>query len=66
MNKCKDCKEREGIVDFCEGGAIGYTHGFKIKICRQCYIKRIEVGLKDVQNNLKKQKKLLAEESKNE
>lgn len=62
--KCEDCKEREGMVEFCES-VLDYTHGFKTKICRQCYIKRIEAGLKGVQANLKKQKGLLAKEEKN-
>ncbi len=63
-NKCKDCSEREGIIDFCEGGAVGYVHGFKRKICRRCYIVRIEVELEKIKENLAKQKKLLAEEEK--
>lgn len=64
MIKCEDCKEREGIVEFCES-ITDYTHGFKKNICRQCYIKRIETKLKDINQNLKEQKKLLAEENVN-
>ncbi len=65
MKKCEDCKEREGIIEFCES-VTDYTHGFKQYICRQCYVKRIEVALKNTQDNLDKQKKLLAEESDSE
>lgn len=61
--KCSDCKEREGIVKFCEG-ALAHSHGFTRNICRQCYIKRIEAGVKQAQDNLKKQKRLLAMENK--
>ena len=58
--KCVDCKKRKGIVNFCNS-VLGHTHGFGIQICRQCYIKRIEKGIKNSQKNLKEQKKLLKE-----
>lgn len=62
--KCEDCKKREGIIEFCES-VIDWTHGFKQYICRQCYIKRIKKGLKDTQENLNKQEKLLVKEKAN-
>lgn len=62
MVKCKICKKREGILDFAEG-ILEFTHGFVTKICRECFIKRIEKELIKIKANLKKQKRLLKEES---
>lgn len=63
--KCEDCGEREGIINFSDNPFMSLTHGWASKnICRQCYIKRIEKGLKDTKDNLEEQKKLLKKENK--
>jgi len=62
-NNCKDCKKRKAIIEFSDNPYLTLTHGYGgINICRQCYIKRIEDGIEDCQNNLQKQKKLLKAE----
>ncbi len=56
--KCERCKQREGILDFSQD-MMSYTHGFKEKICRQCYIKILEGIKKNVERSLKREKDLL-------
>jgi len=65
MSKCTICKKREGILDYTES-TTDFIHGFIIKMCRQCYIEKIEKGLKEMQDNLIKQKKLLKKEEREE
>lgn len=57
--KCEDCKERKGILDFSPDGMTGYTHGFVIKICRQCLIERLEKIIKGCKEQIKEQKALI-------
>ena len=64
MSKCTICKKREGILDYTES-TTDFIHGFITKMCRQCYIKKIKKGLKEMQDNLVKQMKLLKEEERN-
>ena len=60
---CQDCKQRPFKVKFSEEPVFAMTHGFDgTKICRQCYIKRIEEELIVIQTNLKQQKDLLRKE----
>jgi len=59
---CQDCKQRPSKVTFSNEPTFAFTHGGGIRICRQCYIKRIEDSIKDIQTNLKQQKDLLRKE----
>ena len=57
MDKCVYCKEREGILDYCEG-MLAYSHGFVEKICRQCLIKKSEKTIENCKKQIKEQKGL--------
>ena len=59
MDKCPDCKKREGVVDFCPDGTTGFIHGFVIKLCRECLIERFEKTIKQCNKQIKEQKELL-------
>ena len=57
---CKDCKKRKAVVKYSDEPVFAMTHGWGVtNICRQCYIKRIEDGIKQSKENLNKQKRLL-------
>jgi hypothetical protein len=59
---CEDCKKRKAIIEFSNEPFLAISHGWGITyLCRECYIKRVEKHLKDVQENLGKQKLLLKE-----
>ncbi len=36
MTKCNICKKRKGTLTFAES-VMDFVHGFKQKICKQCY-----------------------------
>lgn len=58
--KCEECGIYEAIVDFSEEPVASLIHGYGFKkICRRCYIARMEKALKDITENLDKQKALL-------
>lgn len=58
--KCEDCKKRKAVVEYSDEPIFALSHGWGVtSICRQCYIKRIEKGMKSLQENLEKQKELL-------
>ena len=60
---CHDCGKKEYKIRFAEEPVFALTHGFgTILLCRQCYINRIEEGIKVMQANLEKEKKLLVKE----
>lgn len=58
MSKCEDCKQREGILDYSES-LLNYSHGFVAKICRQCYIKKLEKVIETNKKQIKIQKALI-------
>lgn len=60
--KCQNCG-KEATVEYCDS-SLDYSHGFTQHFCRQCYVEKIEKHIRDCQNNLKEQKKLLKEELK--
>jgi len=58
--KCEDCKKREYKVTFSYEPMSALIRGYgSIKLCRRCYIKRIEKELKKINENLIEQKRLL-------
>ena len=57
---CLDCEQHKGTVDFCSS-VLEWTHGFAIKICQCCYVKRIETELAKCKKNLNLQKQFLLE-----
>jgi hypothetical protein len=61
--KCEDCKKEKATITFSDEPESALIRGYgSLEICRRCYIKRIEKGLKKVQENLIKQKELLSKE----
>ena len=61
---CEVCKKREAKVEYASEPTFALTHGFwGQNICRKCYIEIIEKGLKNIKENLKKQKELLDKEN---
>ena len=60
---CSKCKSRKAVVQYSDS-VMDFTHFGAIPICRQCYIKKIEMELKQMQNNLNTQRKLLVKEDK--
>ncbi len=61
--KCEDCGKKEGIITFSYEPLSSITRGYgSVKICRACYIKRIEDELERIKDNLKEEKKLLKKE----
>jgi len=63
--KCEECGKMKSVIQFSTEPLLALTHGFNVdNICRQCYIKRIEKGLKEIKENLKKQKALLKKDNK--
>ena len=61
MVECYDCKEHEGILLYSDTPMMAITHGYGVRICRCCYVKRIEKAVIKAQKNLEKQKQLLKE-----
>jgi len=61
MALCADCKEHEATITFSDS-TTSYIHGWSIKICRCCYVKRIEKALLDIQENYEREKAKLEKE----
>jgi len=61
---CEDCKKEIAKVNFSNNPLMSLTHGWStINLCRVCYIERIERNMKDCQDNLNDQLKLLKKET---
>ena len=58
---CHKCGERKAVVQYSES-ILEWNHFGATPLCRQCYIKKIENELKQIQSNLNIQRKLLANE----
>ena len=57
-NECKqECDEKQKI--HFANSIMDWTHGFTEYICRECYIKRLEKQLKNIQEGLTREKRLL-------
>lgn len=69
MNKmkipCVDCKTNKSVVSFSESGILELMHGWGkvIRLCRNCYINRLEEQVKKIKNNITEQKELMKIES---
>lgn len=60
LGQCIRCKKRKAKVRFNTEPVFALTHGFGwLNYCRQCYVQVIEEELKQINDNLKKQKKLI-------
>ena len=60
---CEDCSLREAKIEFAREPIFAITHRYGIqKICRQCYIEKIEKELVIINKNLSVQRKLLKKE----
>jgi cytochrome c len=63
--KCEDCHINEGVLTYSESPMLTITHGWGgRKICRKCFIYRIERHIQDCKKQLREQKELLKEEKK--
>lgn len=60
MDKCQVCKKRFARITFALS-MLDWSHGSSTRMCRQCYIHKLEESLIDIKKNIKEQKRLLTE-----
>jgi len=58
INKCHICKKRKVKINYAES-LLDYTHGFKMPMCRQCYVIMLEEKIITTKENIIEQKHLI-------